>query len=90
MHSSPNMTINTYELLCLFNCVSQIKIKVLFSTSSDILGVFLICIQQILVAHLPDIKRKNSNKLFGQPNTMLSKTSDLHLLKIYYSTEFGE
>ena len=35
MHSSPNMTINTYELLCLFNYVPQIK--VLFSTSSDIL-----------------------------------------------------
>ena len=88
MHSSPNMTINTYELLCLFNYVPQIK--VLFSTSSDILVFFLICIQQILVAHLPDIIRKNSNKLFGQPNTKLSKTSDLHLLKIYYSTEFGE
>ena len=37
MYSSPNMTIITYKLLCLFNCVPQIKIKVLFSTSSDIL-----------------------------------------------------
>ena len=89
MHSSPNMTIITYELLCLFNCVPQIKLRSSFLLLL-IYCFLLVCIQQILVAHLPDIIGKNSNKLFAQPNTKLSKTSDLHLLKIYYSKESGE
>ena len=88
MYSSPNMTIITYELLCLF-VFHKLKLRFCFLPLL-IYCFLLICIQEILLAHVPDIIGKNSNELFGQPNTKLSKTSDLHLLKVYYSTEFGE